>query len=298
VEVFLLTPTIVPSVPAQVRAADLGGVTVRNTSNLFTPDTRICMLAYAHAKRGKTTFAATMDGFTKKYFGKPTLIIAVEAGEGGGTMSIQDFNVDYVCPANMEELNRIIAALATDTKYGGVVLDSATEYVNRFLKPYALKFPYTKGSAPATRLEGVPEQGDYQTMGERARMDFNKLINLTSHPDKNIRKHLLVTALEKEKTNRDGVLLSIQPDLPGAMAMAATAMFNTVGCIELRTTVEPDPANPKTPRRVTRRMLVTDATEENKKILGDRTKRIPTGSPLDFGQIYEKSWIPGFKGEA
>lgn len=286
-----MTPT---SVPAQAMSL-LGGIQVRNTAQLFTPDTRMCMLVYAHAKRGKTTFAASMDAFTRKYFNKPTLIIAVEAGEGGGTMSIQDFNVDYVTPANMEELNKIIAALATDTKYGGVVLDSATEYVNRFLKPYALKFPYTKGAAPATRLEGVPEQGDYQTMGERARMDFNKLINLTSHPDKNVRKHLLVTALEKEKTNRDGVLLSVQPDLPGAMSLAATAMFQTVGCIELKTTVEPDPANPKATRRVTRRMLVTDTSEESKKIVGDRTKRIPSGSPLNFNEIYEASWIPTFK---
>ena len=283
-----------PAVPVPATSA-LGGITVRNTSQLFTPDTRLCMLVYAHAKRGKTTFAATMDQFTKKYFGKPTLIIAVEAGEGGGTMSIQDFDVDYVVPNTMEELNKIIAALATDTKYGGVVLDSATEYVNRFLKPYALKFPYTKGAAPPTRLEGVPEQGDYQTMGERARMDFNKLINLTSHPDKNIRKHLLVTALEKEKTNRDGVLLSVQPDLPGAMALAATAMFQTVGAIELKTTVEPDPANPKVTKRVTRRMLVTTVDEESKKIVGDRTKRIPTGSPLNFCDIYEQSWIPTFE---
>jgi hypothetical protein len=273
----------------------MGGITVKNTSNLFTPDTRFCMLVYAYPKRGKTTFASTMDAFTKKHFGKPTLIIAVEAGDGGGTMSIQDTGVDYVTPANMEELNKIIAALSNDTKYGGVVLDSATEYVNRFLKPYALKFPYTKGAAPATRMEGVPEQGDYQTMGERARMDFNKLINLTSHPDKNVRKHLLVTALEKEKTNRDGLLVSVGPDLPGAMSQAATAMFQCVAAISLKTSVEPDPADPKKTKRVTRRYLETEVTEESKKIVGDRTKRIPNGSPLDFSEIYETSWIPTFK---
>jgi hypothetical protein len=122
------------------------------------------MMLWAHPKRGKTTFAASLDAMTKKYFGKPTLVIAVEAGEGGGTMSIQDGDVDYVAPTSMEELNKVLAALANDTTYGGVVLDSSTEYVNRFLKPYALSFPYTKGSAPATRSLGVPEQGDYQTM--------------------------------------------------------------------------------------------------------------------------------------
>lgn len=253
------------------------------------------MLVYAPPKRGKTTFGATINAFTKKHFGKPSLFIAVEAGDGGGTMSIQDFDIDYVAPTSMEELNKIIASLATDTHYGGVVLDSATEYVNRFLKPYALRFPYTKGSPSATRLEGVPEQGDYQVMGERARIDFNKLINLTSHPDLNIRKHLLVTALEKEKQDRNGNLLEIRPDLPGAMSQAATAMFQTVAAITLRTTVEPDPKDPKKNIRVTRRSLLTEATEENKRIVGDRTRRIPNESPMDFSEIYEKFWLPTFK---
>src|ERR1017187_3112615 len=46
--------------------APLGGVAVRNTRNLLTEASKFCMLIYAPAKRGKTTFAATMDGFTKK----------------------------------------------------------------------------------------------------------------------------------------------------------------------------------------------------------------------------------------
>lgn len=292
-----MTPNLATETPLKSSSSptSLGGIQVRNTRDLVNPDTRICMLIFAHAKRGKTTFGASLDAFTKKYTGKPTLFIAVEAGEGGGTMSIEELGVDYVAPASMEELNRIIAALATDTKYGGVVLDSATEYVNRFLKPYALRFPYTKGSPSATRLEGVPEQGDYQTMGERARTDFNKLINLTSHPDKNIRKHLLVTALEKERSDRKTQeLIAIQPDLPGAMASAAVAMFQTVGCIELRTSVVPDPKDPSKKIRKTDRILCTEATEENKKVVGDRTRRIPTGSPLNFTEIWERSWLPTF----
>jgi hypothetical protein len=250
------------------------------------------MMIYAPAKRGKTTFGKTLDDLTKKFLGKPSLFIAMEPSDGGGTMSIQDFDVDFVCPSNINEFNSILAALAGDTKYGGVVMDSATEYVNRFLKPYALKFPYPKGNPSPTRLAGVPEQGDYQTMGEQARIDFNKLIGLTVHPDLNIRKHLLVTALEREKLSRDGKeLVSVNPDLPGAMASVATSMFQTVGCIDLKTTVEPDPAN-KTTKRVTRRVLVTEATEENKRVVGDRTKLIPNGAPLDLCEIYEKIWMP------
>ena len=282
------------TVPAQ-SVSSLGGIQIKNTRDLFNRDSRICMMLYAHPKRGKTTFGATMDAFTKKYFGKPTLFIAVEAGDGGGTMSIQNFDVDYVTPSTMEDLNKIIAALASDTHYGGVVLDSASEYINRFLKPYALSMPYTKGVPAQTRAQGVPEQGDYQVMGERARIDFNKLINLSSHADKNIRKHVLVTALEREKTDRNGGLVCVGPDLPGAMMQASSAMFQTVAAIELRTTVEPDPANPGKTKRVTRRILVTDSNEESKKIVGDRTHRIPSGSPLDFSEIYEASWIPTFK---
>ncbi len=270
----------------------IAGLPVRNTRDLINPETRLCMMLWAYAKRGKSTFGATLDAFTKKYMGKPTLFIAVEAGEGGGTMSIQDKDVDYVIPTSMDELNKIIASLGSDTTYGGIVLDSASEYVNRFLKPYALKFPYTKGIPPPTRIAGVPEQGDYQTMGERARSDFNQLINLTTHPDPKIRKHLLVTALEMEKKDRDGNVLRIGPALPGAMMEGSTSMFQTVGTIELKTEVGKGPDGK--PTRNTFRQLVTDATEENKKILGDRTKCIKTGMPLDFVQIWEQGFMPRF----
>lgn len=270
----------------------LAGLTIRSTKDLINPETRICMMLWAYAKRGKTTMGKSLDAFTKKYMGKPTLFIAVEAGEGGGTMSIQDAEIDYVCPTTMDELNKLVAALGSDTTYGGVVLDSASEYVNRFLKPYALKFPYTKGTPPATRLAGVPEQGDYQTMGERARSDFNQLINLTTHPDPKIRKHLLVTALEAEKKDRDGNVLRIGPALPGAMMEGSTSMFQTVGTIELKTVVEKDKDGKST--RTTNRLLVTDATEENKKIIGDRTRCIRTGMPLDFVQIWEQGFLPRF----
>jgi hypothetical protein len=257
------------------------------------------MMIYAVAKRGKTTFGKTLDDLCKKYFGKPALFIALEPTEGGGTMSIQDFDVDFVTPRTYEEYNKIAAALAADTKYGGVIVDSSSEYVSRFLKPYALKFPYERGNPPATRVAGVPAQNDYQTMGEQLRLDFNKLIALTTAADINVRKHLLVTALEKEKFSRDGKeLLSVHPDLPGAMAGVATSMFQTVGSIDLRTNVIPDPANPKTTKRVTTRYLCTDASEENKRVVGDRTKLIPTGAPLDFVEIWETYWLPKLKASA
>lgn len=284
-----MTPT------ATAPSVSVGGIQVRNTKNLIGPNTKICSMIYAPAKRGKTVFGATLNKLTMKYGGKPTLFIAMEPSDGGGTMSLRDEDIEYVMPSTMEELSRIVAGLASDTRYGGVVFDSATEYVNRFLKPYSLAFPMTKGTPAPQRKAGVPDQTDYQTMGEQLRIDFNKLLNLTVHPDLKIRKHLLVTALEKEKYTRDGKeLVSIQPDLPGAMASVATSMFQTVGCIELRTKITPDPAKPGATRREIIRQLLTEASEENKRIVGDRTGCIPTGSPLDWLEIYERCWVPRF----
>ena len=72
----------------------------------------------------------------------------------------------------------------------------------------------------------------------------------------------------------------------------STSMFQTVGTIELKTSVSKDASGK--PIRTTDRVLVTDATEENKKILGDRTKCIRTGMPLDFVQIWEQGFMPRF----
>lgn len=288
--------TIAPAAPA---ASSLGGISIRSTRNLIDADTKICMLIYAPAKRGKTLFGKTLDDLTKKHFGKPALFIAMEPSDGGGTMSLKDFDVDFVMPQTMAQLNSVIAALASDTKYGAVVFDSATEYVNRFLKPYSISFPFTKGAAPPTRKAGVPDQSDYQTMGEQLRMDFNLLLNLTVNPNLNIRKHLLVTALEREKYTRDGKeLVAIQPDLPGAMSAVATSMFQTVGCIELNARVVPDPAKPGQNTRVVNRTLLTESSPENKRVIGDRTGLILNGSPLDFVQIYESVWLPKIKSMA
>lgn len=265
------------------------GLTVRNTSTLFTPDTRLCVLCYAPTKYGKTTLCATLDELTKKHLGKPTLGIAVEAGEGGGTASIEAAGVDFITPTNFNEFNAVIASLASDTTYGGVFLDSASEYVKRFLQPYALKFP-TKGAPPATRVTGVPARDDYQTMGEQARIHFNQLINLTTHPNLNIRKHLLVTALSKEKTDDNNTITAIQPDLPGAMSASASAMFQTVCTIKIKSMVEKSPEGK--PIRRTARVLSTEG--DGIRVCGDRTHRFPPECEPNLCKIWEEYWIPSF----
>lgn len=265
----------------------IGELEVRNTADIINPNTRLCGLVFAAGGFGKTTFGATLDKMTKKFMNKPTVFIAVEAGEGGGTMSIQDFGVDYVIPSSIDDMERVIAGLSSDTTYGGVVLDSCTEYVKRFVQPYALKFPSRERLE--TRNAGVPERSDYQTMGEKLRQQINRLINLTVHPDLNIRKHLLVTALEREKTDKDGNPIYIQPDLPGAMASTAVAMFQTVMSIGLRAKVVQDPVTKKTGRVLERVLLCQgDGIRQVK----DRTNMFPNNGPVDLAEIWERHWLP------
>jgi len=271
-------------------ATSLGGIPVRNTSDLITPDTKLCMLIYAMAKMGKTTLAAGLDALTKKHCGKPSLIIACEPADGGGTMSIQELGVDFAQPRDLNDLEKIIAALETDTKYAGVILDSGTEVVKAFVQPYALKFA-SKMRDPR-REAGVPARDDYQTMGEEMRKKVNRLVRLTSHPDLRVRKHLIMTALIKEKYDQDGnVVLRIGPDLPGAMADTSTAMFQTVATLKIKDTVVKDPKT-NAVSRIKSRVLVTEG--DGVWVLGDRTHCFPKECEPDLMKIWETGFMPKF----
>lgn len=275
----------------------IGGVTIHNTKDLINPSTRLCGLVWAVAKIGKTTFGASLDAMTKKFFGKPTLFLAIEPGEGGGTMSIRQFGVDYVVPKTFEELKGIVRELYSDTHYGGIVLDSSTCMVKHHIQPDALKLPNPREKDPRRAL-GVPGRSDYQTMGEMTRQIFNALIGLTTVvrkdgevwvPDLDRRKHLLVTATDKTITDDEtGEVVKVGPDLPGAMFDAATAMFQTVMTIVMKREV--DRSDPKVPKTITRRTLVTKP--DGKKILGDRMNLLPEESVPDMVEIYEKYWLP------
>jgi hypothetical protein len=269
----------------------LGGIEVHNTNDIVNEFTKWCGLVYAPAKFGKTTLAESMNRMTQRFFGKPTLIVACESADGGGTMSLRGMGVDYVVPRTLDECRKIVAELYVDKYYGGVVLDSATEYVKAFLQPYALKFPSRE--KVATREAGVPEMSDYQTMGEVCRQDLQRLVLLSSHANHDIRKHVMVTALEKEKYDRKTQeLLSIQPDLPGAMATTATAMFQSVMQIAIRTSVEKQ-ANGQSVR-TKRRVLITEG--DGVRVIGDRTKLLPSECEPDLEIIWEKYWLPVING--
>jgi hypothetical protein len=237
---------------------------------------------------GKTSLGGTLHNASLKFFNKPALFIALEASDGGGVSSIQDYDVPFVQPSTYQELDSLIANLSTDVEFGAVILDNATDMVARLVKPHALTFP-TRGAAPQTRSIGVPCRDDYQTMGELTRRVFNQLINLTKLPNVNCRKHLLVTVLEKEKQD-DGTVTAVCPDLPGAMADTASAMFEFYAGIKIKNVVEPNPDNPKTTRSRSVRLIQTKP--EGKKNFGDRYKVFPDEGPLDFVELFEKYWMP------
>src|SRR2546428_8259975 len=252
--------------------ATIGALEIKNTANLIGPWTRLCACMWAQPKFGKTVWAAGLDKVTRKWYNGKTLFIAVEAADGGGTMSIRAGGVDYVEPRSWSDFQGIVAALQSDTNYAGVVLDNASDLVKRFIQTEAIKLPYEKGAPPASRLKGVPAQGDYQTMGEMLRTELNKLVNLTKKdtPEK-VRKHLIVTALQYEKSTRDGKeTISVGPALPGQMADTAAAMFQTMLTIEVEPIVVADPRNPKATIRQHKRLVVSAA--DGTQSLGARLK--------------------------
>ncbi len=273
----------------------IAGLEVQNTSNLFDINTRICHLLFSEAKRGKTTLAGSLNAFTLKYLKKPTLFIACESSDGGGTATIKDMGVDYVIPSNHTELQSVIDYLKTDTKYGGVVWDNLTDAVKGIIQPYALKFPSKEKIL--VREMGVPDRGDYQSMGEFLRKLLSPLVALTRHENLEIRKHVVCCALLKEKTTPDGkALVAIQPSLPGAMATDATAMFQTVSMIGINKKVMPDSKGVN--RAIYQRVLTSDS--DGVLVAGDRWKVHPKeilltnddGSTLGFTEIYEQYWLP------
>lgn len=278
----------------------LGNLEVQDTSNLLSPDTRICGLLYCPPKYGKTELAAGLDELTQRYRGKPTLFIACEAAEGGGTMTLAKKGIKYVTPKNWTEMESLLASLASDTTFGGVVLDNSTDYIARIVKPHALAMPNVKEAKNgALRGLGVPGRSDYQTMGEAARGHINKLINLTNrNTDPKFRKDLIVTALEKEDQDDDGKVTGIVPALPGALSGAVTAMFQTVFSIKVLPRVVKQADG--TTLRVNGRVIACGA--DGIRISGDRTGifmdgyglTADDGKPVSFVPMYAK-WLEQFQ---
>jgi len=255
------------------------------------------MLLWAASGKGKTLLASSLHRLTMKYNQKPTLIIAVESGEGGGAATLRKLNQPLFVPKSMEEVDKCLTALAMDKQFGGIVVDSAKELVQQFIKPKALAFP-GRDTGPVQsqlRLVGVPGRSDYQVMGELTRQVFNKLLNISSNPNPELKKHIIVTATDKQSYDSTGLILKFDgPDLPGAMAQTAAAMFQISATIDIRGEM----VNGK---RESVRYLVTET--DGPKALKDRFNVFPkTGTRLklndedtlglDLCDIWERFWLP------
>lgn len=192
---------------------------IKNTKGLIEPQAlRLKILAYGLSGSGKTTFLS----------GAPNIgVAACETGHGKGLVSVAKSKLDYVEPETYQEFDQICSGLVFKDKES-IGLDSLTDCCRTFIKDYALSFPRAKGDT-LKRKAGVPELDDYGVMGEVTRRLLRKLL------DGN--KHVVATATLKinmpDAETGQGEML-VCPDLPGALSLGSTAMFDMVLCFRTR----------------------------------------------------------------
>lgn len=217
---------------------------VRNSKELLDPkNLKLKVLVHGIAGSGKTSWLGTV----------PDIGVAVcETGLGKGMATIAERNVDFVEPTTLDEFDQFCSGVgpATFKTKSALGVDSLSEMVRTFIKDHALSIPNSRGDTQTRRL-GVPELRDYGVMGELTRRLVRRLLDQD--------KHIVVTAtLRFDKPDPEtgqGELL-IGPDLPGAMFLAAPAMFDVVMCMRTRSVLR-DPKDPKS--KYTQRYLVTEA---------------------------------------
>jgi len=192
---------------------------VKNTKQLIDPaNLRLKILAFGYPGSGKTTFAADA----------PNPGIAVcETGHGKGLIGIAQRGLDYVEPANYGEFDQVCSGLVFKDKQT-IVLDSLSDMCRTFIKDYALSFPRAKGESQK-RKAGVPELDDYGVMGEVTRRLVRKLLDSDKHV---IATSTLKINMPDAETGQGDMLVC--PDLPGAMSLGSTAMFDIVLCFRTR----------------------------------------------------------------
>ena len=212
---------------------------VKSTKQLVTPENlKLKILLYSPPGFGKTLWAssAPSPGFA-----------ACETGHGGGLLTLAGQNIDYIEPTSISDLEAVANGLVFKDKET-IVLDSLSAMTMTFVKDAALAIPRTKGES-LKRKQGVPELDDYGVMGEMTRRILNRLLDLD--------KHVIVTALEKIKlpdpeTGQGETIIC--PDLPGAMAVGSTGMFDFVFRLRARQ-IMTKPGDAKS--KVTQRYLLT-----------------------------------------
>lgn len=213
-------------------------LTVKKSRESISPENfKMKALVFSLPGSGKTTWMSTANQLGLG-------VAACETGQGNGLLSVAQENLDYVEPQNLAELEAFCNGAVFKDK-AVVCLDSLSYMVKSFIKDAALAIPRAGGNSPK-RSQGVPELDDYGVMAEISRRLLAKLLARD--------QHLIVTALEKEgPSDNDGVSLFV-PDLPGALALTCTAMFDFVFRLRTRQrfTNQRDPST-----RYTERYLIT-----------------------------------------
>jgi AAA domain-containing protein len=266
------------------------GINIESSKRIVSPNTKLAMLLWAASGKGKTHLAGSLDRLTQKFDGKRTLFIPVEASEGGGAVTIRKMDVPTYRPKDLSDLDKVIGTLMNDKTFGGIVIDSATELVDQYIKPMALKYPPKENFA--TRAAGVPTRSDYQVIGELCSQLFNRLLLMTSHEKPEYRKHLIVTATDKTITDDNDKVEWMGPNLPGRMAKDAVAKFQICGTIDVKGKVVEG-------KRILGRYLCT--TTDGPKALKDRYELLPQeillkknqgDDGMDLSDIWGTYFIP------
>jgi hypothetical protein len=182
---------------------------VKKTRAIIDPaNFKFKILLYGLPGIGKTEWLSTAPDIG---------IAACETGIGKGLLTIAQKDLEYVEPSNLAELESFCNASVFKDKQS-IGLDSMSWMSKSFIREAALAIPRKQGDAQK-RAQGVPEIDDYQVMAEISRRLLAKLLERN--------QHLIVTATEKSIDTADGGTMYV-PDLPGALALTCTAMFDFV----------------------------------------------------------------------
>lgn len=182
---------------------------VKNSRNIIDPaNFKFKVLIFGLPGTGKTEWLSSAPDIG---------VAACETGIGKGLLTIAQKGIEYVEPSNLAELEAFCNG-AVFQKKQSLGLDSLSWMSKSFIREAALAIPRKSGDAQK-RAQGVPELDDYQVMAEISRRLLAKLLDKS--------QNLVITATEKDIKTDDGGVMYV-PDLPGALALTCTAMFDFV----------------------------------------------------------------------